>query len=395
MKRSEIKRYPLADSVLSALEPELKEYRVRDSQNLYFRVKPNNRKSWQLRYKNSAGVWLWLGLGNYPVVSAMKARKTAIDTLIKIDNGYEPLEGKKKDIPSKLFKDIANEWLEMKKNTFKNSTYSVYVRQIRKILLIFGDRDYNTITPYEWMQYFKDIETNKGTHEAIKKARQACRNIYDYARVTGRANNNPVSGIEKFLTTKQSNNFPHVAVEQLPRLLNDIKTYPLIDNKIALLLLAMLAVRPSELRLALWSEFDFDLALWTIPPEHTKKSREHLVPLPKQAIKLLDVLKLINGHSPYLLPKKYGEKQKDGTMFTRAFASLGYTGIQTAHGFRHIFSTVLNEQGFNSDHIEAHLAHVKNDVRSVYNKARYLEQRRELLQWYADFLENKANEYAK
>ncbi|MNN44903.1 Prophage CP4-57 integrase [compost metagenome] len=161
--------------------------------------------------------------------------------------------------------------------------------------------------------------------------------------------------------------------------------------RIGLQLLTMLACRPSELREASWEEFDLDAGLWLIPAERMKRRREHLVPLPRQAAELLLELHNITGSYPLLFPGRSDTtKPRSNTVFLMALRRLGYEGRQTGHGFRHLASTILNENGFDSQHVEAQLSHVKEGVRGVYDKSTYLEQRKVMMQWYADHLDTLA-----
>ncbi|HZH88312.1 MAG TPA: site-specific integrase [Chitinophagaceae bacterium] len=219
-----------------------------------------------------------------------------------------------------------------------------------------------------------------------------CRDIYDYAKVTGRIDYNPLEGMQKYLIQGKKENMAHVSENELPALLRAINNYPTLDSRIGLQLLAMLFCRPSELREAKWEEFDLENALWTIPDFRMKKRREHTIPLPKQAIQLLKELKSIHSESDFLFPSRSDKnKPKSDTVFIMALRRLGYEGRQTPHGFRHIASTLLNNRGFDERHIESALAHVKDGVAGVYNKAQYLEDRARLMQWYADYLEELAD----
>ncbi|MDR3563753.1 MAG: site-specific integrase, partial [Negativicutes bacterium] len=138
-------------------------------------------------------------------------------------------------------------------------------------------------------------------------------------------------------------------------------------------------------REARWDEFDLDKALWTIPAERMKRRREHLVPLPRQAVELLRDLRNLTGGYPLLFPGRSDTtKPRSNTVFLMALRRLGYEGRQTGHGFRHIASTILNEHGFDENHIEAQLSHIKEGVAGVYNKAQYLTQLTTMMQWYAD-----------
>lgn len=153
-------------------------------------------------------------------------------------------------------------------------------------------------------------------------------------------------------------------------------------------LLILTGVRPSELREAPWSEFDFAKRLWSIPAARMKKRRDHVVPLSNQAIAALAQLQELTGCYPLFFPGRSDHKKPISNMaFNMALRRMGYEGRQTGHGFRHIAATTLREQGFPKEHVEAQLAHAEGGVAGVYNKAIYLEQRRQMMQWYADHLD--------
>lgn len=382
MKKDQIRKKPLQDTVIEALEPENKVYRVHDGNGLYLRVSPNGFKSWQFRFKES-DKWKWTTLGKYPLLKGNDARMLSLKLKKRIDNGGSINTENNKDKFNSLFK----EWIALKAKSWTDKTRIRNERAIEiHVIPKFGDRAYKEITPLEWMRLFDDIQT-KGILEQLKRVRTGVRDIYNLAKVTGRIDYNPIEGLEKFIQSPANQNYSHVPISELPALISSISNYKTPDIRIGLLLLAMLAVRPSELREATWSEFDLKKALWTIPAERMKMGRTHLVPLPKQALTLLKELKKYTGYCDYILVGRSDSSipRSDGA-FLMALKRLGYNGKQTAHGFRHIFSTVLNEHGFNKDHIEAQLAHVSGGVRGIYNKAQYLEQRRELMQWYADYL---------
>ncbi|MCU0072953.1 integrase arm-type DNA-binding domain-containing protein [Pseudomonas koreensis] len=396
MKRSDIKRRPLADTVIATLEPEMKEYREHDGNSLYLRVRSDGNKSWQFRYKKPDGKWSWLGLGSYPEVSGSLARQKAAELRADAANGSNPMATKRARKAAELeatnstFERLAREWYASKR---KNWTDGTAVRTIGALELhvfpIFGKRIYQEILPMEWMEFLRSME-RKGIIEQTSRVRGMCREIYDLARVTGRATHNPLEGLHKFLQTKPVENYAHVSLEELPPLLRAIRSYPSApDIRIGLHLLSMLACRPSELREARWTEFDLGKALWTIPSERMKRRREHLVPLPHQAIEQLLLLQNLTGHYQLLFPgRSDSTKPRSNTVFLMALRRLGYEGRQTGHGFRHIASTILNEHGFEENHIEAQLSHVKEGVAGVYNKAIYLKSRTAMMQWYADFLDS-------
>lgn len=401
MKRSDIKRRPMADTVLASLEPEVKEYREHDGNNLYLRVKPDGSKSWQLRYKKPDGKWSWLGLGGYGKgshqLTGVQARKKAAELQEDAAEGKNPLATKRarraaeEEAANNTFEHLAREWYATKRKGWSEGTAVRTIGAMEKhVFPVFGKRPYTGILPMEWMDFLRRMEQT-GIIEQTSRVRGMCREVYDLARVTGRAQYNPLEGLHKFLQTKPPENYAHVSLEELPALLRAIRAYGTADVRIGLQLLAMLSCRPSEIREARWDEFDLKAGLWLIPAERMKRRREHLVPLPRQAIELLGELRYLTGAYPLLFPGRSDTtKPRSNTVFLMALRRLGYEGRQTGHGFRHLASTILNENGFDSQHVEAQLSHVKEGVRGVYDKSTYLEQRKTMMQWYADHLDKLA-----
>lgn len=395
VKRSEIKRRPLSDTVLASIEPETREYRELDGNGLYLRVKPDGQKSWQLRYKNQQAKWSWLGLGGYPQVSGSLARKKAAELRKEIADGEDPIANRKARAAAELeaatntFEVLAREWLALRTPTWEPSTARRNTGSLElHVFPVFGHRPYTEITPKQWMDFLQTLE-RKGILEQMKRVRRACKEIYDLARVTGRAIHNPLEGLNRFLQSKPAENYAHVTAQELPELLRAISAYPhAADLRLGLRLLMLTGVRPSELREAPWSEFDLGKGLWSIPAERMKKRRDHLVPLSRQALEALKELQTINGRYPLLFPGRNDRKKPRSNMaFNMALRRMGYDGRQTGHGFRHIASTTLRENNFPREHVEAQLAHVEGGVSGVYNKAIYLEQRKQMMQWYADHLD--------
>lgn len=395
MKRSEIKRRPLADTTLAGLEPEHAAYREQDGQGLYFRVKPNGGKSWELRYKKPDGKWSWLGLGSYPEVSGAGARLKAAELRADAADGVSPLTAKHARKASELesanstFEALAREWIEIRRPGWAPSTATRTIGALElHVLPVFGKRLYVSILPIEWMEFLRGME-RQGIIEQMSRVRRSCKEIYDLARVTGRAVHNPLEGLNRFLQSKPAENYAHVTAKELPALLRAIAAYPHAhDVRLGLRLLMLTGVRPSELREARWDEFDRKAGLWQIPAERMKKRRLHTVPLSRQALDALEQLHKMTGAYPLLFPGRNDRTQPRSNMaFNMALRRMGYAGRQTGHGFRHVASTTLRENGFAKDHVEAQLSHVEDGVSGVYNKATYLEQRRAMMQWYADYLD--------
>lgn len=395
MKRSEIKRRPMADTTLAGLEPEKAVYREHDGQGLYFRVKPNGQKSWEQRYKKPDGKWSWLGLGGYPEVSGSLAREKAAELRADAADGKNPLTAKharkasELEAASSTFEALAREWIEIRRLGWADSTAKRNIGALElHVFPIFGKRLYAEILPIEWMEFLKGME-RQGIIEQMGRVRRSCKEIYDLARVTGRAVHNPLEGLSRFLQSKPAENYAHVTVKELPTLLRAISAYPHAhDLRLGLRLLMLTGVRPSELREATWEEFDRDAGLWTIPAERMKKRRPHTVPLSRQALEALEQLHRMTGIYPLLFPGRNDRtKPRSNMAFNMALRRMGYEGRQTGHGFRHIASTILREHGYAKEHVEAQLSHAEDGVAGVYNKAIYIEQRRTMMQWYADHLD--------
>ncbi|HGF9376921.1 TPA: tyrosine-type recombinase/integrase [Acinetobacter nosocomialis] len=370
MKRVDIKKYPLSDTTLASLEPEEKEYRVKDSNNLYFTVHSKGNKRWELRYKRpSDGKWTWLGLGGYPSVGGKLARKNAEEMRKLISEGIDPKIDKENKKQADLLRNsFTFEQLAIEFCLTKTWTEATRVRNEgalkNHIYPIMGKLDYRKITKKAWLELFQAIQkklhpkTKKPIVEMGKRLCTLCREIYDFAEVTGRIDYNPVTGITKFLDKHEKQNMPHVSEKELPELLKKIRAYPNRMTAIGLELSIMLGTRPSEMRQAVWEEFDFQENLWSIPAHRMKKRKEHIIPLPLQALSLLNELKRITSDSLFLFPSRSTKKQPiSNNTFNKALKSLGYQGRQTPHGFRHILSTTLREKGFRKEYVETALAH--------------------------------------
>lgn len=252
-----------------------------------------------------------------------------------------------------------------------------------------GKRPVAEILPLEMLDVLRLIE-KRGSLEKLRKVRQFCNQIFRYAIATGRATINPASELTGTLTAPKTNHFPHLTAEELPAFLTKLAKYhgsPI--TRIATNLLLLTAVRTIELRAAEWSEFDFDNALWTIPENRMKMRRKHIVPLSNQVVALLQELRAMTGHYQLVFPGRCNiNKPMSEASINMVLKRIGYDGKATGHGFRHTMSTILHEQGFNSAWIELQLAHVdKNSIRGTYNHALYLDNRRAMMQWYADYID--------
>ncbi|MFI8981515.1 tyrosine-type recombinase/integrase [Ectopseudomonas khazarica] len=405
MKRSAIKRRPLADTTLATLEPEATEYRELDGNGLYFRVKPDGGKSWQLRYKNAAGKWSWLGLGSYPEVSGALARKKASEHQANISNGIDPLEHKRSEkarqeaAASRTFRVAAEDWFQyMQAKGLEQSTLDKARTYLDKdILPALGDRQLDDITRNDCANLQASLEA-RGAHNVAKKARGWINQIFGRAIARGLTENDPASRLSAIAApapaTRQQ---PHLLEHELPDFLHALRaSTSRLPARTAAWLCLWLAVRPGMLRFAEWSEFDLDAGTWSVPAAKMKMDRDYMTPLPSQAIAALQDLQRVTGGNRWLFP---GVGPKNPTIsentISQVYANAGYKGRLVGHGARHTASTLLNEHDWPKKHIDAQLAHKLEGVAGVYNKAQYLEQRRVMMQWYADYLDALASGTAK
>jgi len=397
MNRSEIKRRPLADTVLTSLETEPKEYRVLDDKGLYFRVKANGGKSWQLRYKNSAGNWAWLGLGGYPEVSGTQARKKAACLRNTISDGIDPQEQKRTikaaidSASTRTFRAAADGWLKAKvdKGLADSTLNKIRTYLDKDILPALGDKQLDAITRTDCAALQATIEA-RNAHNVAEKCRTWINQIFGRAIGLGLTENDPASRLRDIAApAPKTQQHPHLLEPELPDFLRALKTTTSrLPARTAAWLCLWTASRPGMVRLAEWSELNLDAATWTVPAAKMKMRRDHVIPLPRQAVESLRELHNMTGRSKWVFP---GTGPKNPTLsentINKVFAEIGYKGRLVGHGTRHTASTLLNEHDWPKKHVEAQLAHVKGGTSGVYDKAAYLDQRTTMMQWYADHLD--------
>ncbi|MFQ2042704.1 tyrosine-type recombinase/integrase [Aeromonas veronii] len=232
----------------------------------------------------------------------------------------------------------------------------------------------------------------RGATETARRILQRFSAIMRYAIQTGRAKYNPAQDLKGALKATKQEHRPALPRVELPEFYRRLAVEPLNPaTRLAFHLLMLTMTRPGEVRFARWAEFDLDRAEWRIPAELMKMRAPHIVPLSRQALAVLDELRQLTGHCELLFPSERSlTKPISENTLSYAMGRMGYAGIATPHGFRALASTTLNEEGFDPDVIERQLAHAeRNKVRAAYHRAEYLDDRRKLLQWLADFYESQ------
>ncbi|EBI5827819.1 DUF4102 domain-containing protein [Salmonella enterica] len=375
-------------------KPKDKPYKMADGGGLYLLVKTNGSRYWRLKYRIDGKEKL-LALGVYPDVSLADARAKRDEARKGIAGGIDPLEAKKEQKVEReaqvknTFQEIALEWHNMKVKKWSAGYASDILEAFNKDVFPFiGQRPIADIKPLELLNVLKKME-DRGATEKAKKVRQRCGEVFRYAIVTGRAEYNPAPELTSAMQGHESTHYPFLTTEELPAFFKALAGYSGSELMVlAARLLIITGLRTGELRGALWSEIDTNKALWEISAERMKMRRPHIIPLSIQALAIIEQIRAMTGQFPLLFPGRNDpSKTMSEASINQVFKRIGYTGRVTGHGFRHTMSTVLHEQGYNTAWIETQLAHVdKNAIRGTYNHAQYLDGRREMLQWYADYM---------
>lgn len=381
---------------VDAAKPREKAYKLADGAGLYLEVVPSGSRYWRMKYRFN-GKEKRMAFGVYPAVSLAQARALRDEAKKKLAEGIDPSFAKKeeklvRDVQlNNTFQSVALEWHATKVSRWSEGYASDIIEAFNKdIFPYIGQQPVNEIKPLVLLNVLRRME-NRGATEKAKKVRQRCSEVFRYAIVTGRAEYNPAADLTSAMSGHESKHYPFLTVEELPDFFKALAGYtgsPLVV--LAARLLILTGVRTGELRGAFWSEFDLEKAVWEIPAERMKMKRPHLVPLSTQALEIVQQLKVMSGQYPLVFPGRNDpRKTMSEASINQVFKRIGYTGKVTGHGFRHTMSTILHEEGFNTAWIETQLAHVdKNAIRGTYNHALYLEGRREMMQWYADYIDN-------
>lgn len=385
----------LTNTAIKNAKPQDKLYRLADANGLCLEVTPAGSKLWRYRYRFE-GKAKMMALGAYPAITLAAARTKRDEARAALDEGIDPNAKKRADKQERLqasttFETLADEWYQYKAPLWSESTrYKARLYLDNDILPVIGAKPVNSITRPDLVALVRKVE-DRGTLNAAGKIRQWLSQIFRHGLASGIAESNPATDLDVVAApTGDTRHHPCIPYAELPELLTKLDAANIhVITRLAIRLLILTAVRPGELRQAPWSEFDLDSATWTIPKERMKARRPHVVPLPTQAVELLHELHAISGEYTLAFP---GQQNPDRPMsentINKALRQMGYKGRQTGHGFRHLLSTELNGRGYNRDWIERQLAHGdKNEIRDTYNHATYLDQRRSMMQDWADSID--------
>lgn len=357
-------------------KPAARAYRLADGNGLSLLVTPTGSKLWQW-FHRIEGKAKTASLGPFPEVGLKEARDTVQRERRAARIGEPPTE-------AKTFAEVCREHFSVwKVDKVVLHTQRVWARLEQDALPEIGHRQLRDIAPAEVVAMIRKVE-GRGAMDVSRRLRQKVSEIFGYAIAMGYCETDPAARVGVVLKPKPKvEHMAKVSAAELPALVTAIDryTYPVV--RLALLWTLLTAARTTETRKAHWSEIQD--GVWRIPAERMKMGREHIVPLSRQSQAVLDALQE-HRRGDYLFPGPRRPTINQNAMIF-ALYDLGFRDRQTVHGFRGLFSTTLNEAGFNRDWIEVSLAHSDDSVRGAYNAAAYLEQRRGMLQQWADMID--------
>lgn len=395
----------LTAKVIEAARPRDKSYKMYDGAGLHLEVRPSGAKYWRQDYC-AEGKQKRLSLGVFPIVSLKEARLSSYEIRAAVANGDDPLRIRASEKQAAqlaqaeaaaekpyLLSELLHDWVAWKRQTWS----APYTRRVEErirssVLRYIGAAPAETVTRSDLSGLLEQI-VRSGRVDTAYRVADYLRAAYEWAEDAENVSVNPARRLRKLLPQKRVQNRAHF---QSPRVLGEFLRacdgYHGSPVTIAAMKLsALVFLRPGEIRQAYWSEIDWSEALWRKPKESMKSRRPHLVPLSTQALDLLKELHRLTGAGPRMFPGQNEPSRALSENTVRvAMRRMGFTNDQiTPHGLRGTASTLLHEQGWPTNVVEAQLAHLDPDrTRAAYNHAEFLAQRRQMMQCWADYLDD-------
>jgi integrase len=404
----------LTDTAIRKLRPTDKPFKLGDSAGLYLLIKPNGSKLWYMKYRID-GKEKKLAFGPYPDVSLLTARQLRDAARSKMREGVDPAVDKKitqqKKKNGQTFRQIAMNWHADHRRWSAHYATTIQRRLEMYVFSDIGDRYIYQIVTEDLLFTLRKVE-NKGFLEITARLKNYVTEIMRYAVKKQLIKSNPALDLDGEFTPPETQHYPALPLEKLPELLSRTDNYSgRLLTRYALKLSLLFFVRSSELRFARWSEIDWQQKLWIIPEEReqienvrfshrgTKMKTQHIVPLSDQAMAILKQTEALSGHLAFIFPGEYDQDKcmSDNTV-NKALRVMGYDTRKEicGHGFRAMACSALSESGlWSKEAIEKQMSHQeRNSVRAAYiHKAEYLEERINMMQWWADYLDVNTERY--
>ena len=390
----------LSDRQLKAVKATGKDFVLSDGDGLQLRVRASGSMMWNFNYREPlTRSRINMALGPYPDLSLANARKKAAEARELLALGTDPKTQRDEVRQAKLaesehtFEKVATAWFELN----KDSVTKAYAEDIWRSLTLHVFPSMKTtplsqITAPMVIKILRPIEA-KGSLETVKRLSQRLNEIMTYGVNSGLIFANPLNGIRAVFKKPKKENMAALPPEELPELMMEIANASIKRTTRCLIEWQLHTMtRPAEAATARWADIDFDKRIWTIPPERMKKRRPHTIPLTDQALSLLETLKQLSGNREYVFPSDRNPRTHANSQTANmALKRMGFQDRLVSHGLRSMASTILNEHGWDPELIEVALAHVdKDEVRSAYNRADYIERRRPMMAWWSEHIQKAA-----
>jgi len=391
---------PLTDTAIRNAKPKEKPYKLTDGRGLYLLVNKSGKYfRWDYRF---GGKRKTLALGVYPDLKLKEVREKHEDLRRLLARDLDPMEYKKQvkaEIHAETtnsFEAVAREWFLKNKPVWtEKHAQTIISRLENNIFPWLGSVATSSITAPMLLESLRRIE-DRGAVETAHRVKQICGQVFRYAIATGRGERDPSADLKGALPpTKPKHMATITSPERIGELMRAIDGYQgNLITRCALKFAPLTFVRPGELRHAEWKEIILEETVWKIPAEKMKMRSVHIVPLSEQAVAVLEEIKPLTGSGQFVFPslRSCSRPMSDNTILA-ALRRMGYAKEEmTGHGFRGMASTVLHEKGWSTDCIERQLAHAEgNSVKAAYNHAQHLPERRKMMQWWADYLDDLRN----
>lgn len=387
---------PLTDVKIRSAKPRERPYKLQDGQGLYLEVRPSGAKIWRYRYwmtSEKDGIYT---IGEYPQVGLQAARREREEVRELVRQGKNPTVARKmarlenRYEQQVTFAVVAAEWVAQHRDNWS----ATYLRQVERSLALdvlpsIGAFPVRSVQPVHVLSIIREVE-GRGAKSIAILIRQWVGAIMRYAISTLRADTDPTTALRGVIRRPRVRHNPPLSAPDLPRFLAGLSAYAGYGFvKPATWLMLLTFVRTAEIRTASWSDIDLEAAIWRIPAAKMKMGTEHIVPLSRQAVALLRDVYLHSHMRPVVFPNiRRPDEGISNTSINRLIESIGFGGVISGHGFRATAATMLREQGFADHLVELQLAHTdRNRVRASYNHAKYIDERRVMMQAWADYLD--------
>lgn len=394
----------LTDKSCKSAKPLNRIYKLSDANGLYLEIWPNGRKYWRLKYR-FRGKEKRLAFGIYPEVTLLSARKKREEARKLLADGIDPNAAKKEKERLQALNDkttfeaVSREW-----HTLNHEQWDkIYSRNILHHLEVdmfpvIGGIPIANIKPLQILDALRLIE-KRGAGEVARRALQYTSQVFRYAIITERAERNPATDLKGALKPMRHSHFASIEPDDIPAFLqaiykNEARLYAQTRNAVLLLMLTF--VRTSELVEASWNEFNLDNAEWIIPAERMKTRKQHMVPLSKQSLNILREQQKLTGQWKWIFPNQaHHQRHMSNNTILGAIRRIGYKGRMTGHGFRALaMSTIKEKLGYRHEVVDRQLAHAPaNKVDAAYDRAKFLPDRRRMMQEWADYLDKVADQH--